>query len=74
MFSHNKNQFCPPTKIPFGGLSSTSSEKYHMNFYMYSQNDSDSKAVGLYKIEIALESEVAIDFHINIFDIFSTIF
>ena len=40
---------------------STSSEKYHMNFYMYSQNDSDSKAVGLYKIEIALESEVAED-------------
>ena len=39
---------------------STSSEKYHMNFYMYSQNDSDSKAVGLYKIEIATEE---IDFY-----------
>ena len=32
-----------------------------MNFYMYSQNDSDSKAVGLYKIEIATEEMVSED-------------
>lgn len=30
---------------------STSSEKYHMNFYMYSQNDSDSKAVTFFHIQ-----------------------
>ena len=32
-----------------------------MNFYMYSEDDENAQNVGIYKIEIALESEVAED-------------
>ena len=31
------------------------------NFYMYSEDDENAQNVGIYKIEIALESEVAED-------------
>lgn len=39
----------------------TEKERYCMNFYMYSQDDENAQNVGIYKIEIALESEVAED-------------
>lgn len=39
----------------------TDKEKYCMNFYMYSEDDENASNVGIYKIEIALESEVADD-------------
>lgn len=42
-------------------LISTDEEKYCMNFYMYSEDDNNAQNVGIYKIEIALESEVADD-------------
>ena len=32
-----------------------------LNFYMYSEDDENAQNVGIYKIEIALESEVAED-------------
>ncbi len=32
-----------------------------MNFYMYSEDDENAQNVGIYKIEIALESEEAED-------------
>lgn len=35
--------------------------QYCMNFYMYSEDDENAQNVGIYKIEIALESEVAED-------------
>ena len=39
----------------------TEKERYCMNFYMYSEDDENAQNVGIYKIEIALESEVAED-------------
>ena len=39
----------------------TEKERYCMNFYMYSQDDENAQNVEIYKIEIALESEVAED-------------
>ncbi len=42
-------------------LISTDKEKYRMNFYVYSEDDENAQNVGVYKIEIALESEVAED-------------
>ncbi len=40
-------------------LISTDEEKYCMNFYMYSEDDENAQNVGIYKIEIALQSEVS---------------
>lgn len=40
-------------------LISIDEEKYCMNFYMYSEDDENAQNVGIYKIEIALQSEVS---------------
>lgn len=48
-------------KEEFMYLILTEKERYCMNFYMYSEDDENAQNVGIYKIEIALESEVAED-------------
>ncbi len=47
------------TKLNGMYLISTDEEKYYMNFYMYSEDDENAQNMGIYKIEIALESEVS---------------
>lgn len=47
------------TKLNGMYLISTDEERYYMNFYMYSEDDENAKNIGVYKLEIALESEVS---------------